>query len=126
MKRIPEWKLKKIFKASCTLHKVTVSEIEDEFGMTEETTETTYSIKAEVQPLTSEDLAYLPPGQFSEGDAWAYFLPSYNVNEETLTVEVNDYITFNGIKYLVQRYEDYFEGNNVIYRRAYLKRQVGQ
>lgn len=44
----PAWKLKKIYKCDVTLHKVTESEIVDEWGQTE-TSEETYAIKAEIQ-----------------------------------------------------------------------------
>lgn len=125
MKAIPSWKVKKTFKCSVILHKVTVSEIEDEFGQTEET-ETTYTIKAEIQSITLEDISYLPLGSVKEGDAWGFFLPVYSLEGQEIKIEPNDYITFKGIKYLIQRIEDYYEGNQIVYRRAYLKRQIGQ
>lgn len=112
-------------KCSVTLHKIVETEIEDQFGQTEES-ETTYSIQAEIQSITLEDIAFLPAGSVKEGDAWGFFIPSYRVEGQDITVEVNDYISFKGIKYLVQRIEDYYQGNETVYRRAYLKRQVGK
>jgi len=127
LKKPPAWKIKKILKCSVTLHKVTSTEIDsgDEFGQTEDT-ETTYSIPAEIQSITLEDMAFLPAGTVNEGDAWGFFVASYALEGQTITVEVNDYITFKGIKYLVQRIEDYYEENEAVSRRAFLKRQVGQ
>lgn len=125
MKAPPAWKIKKMYRCNVTLHKITETTIDDEFGQTEES-ETTYSIKAEIQSITLEDMAYLPAGEVSEGDCWGFFLPTYTVDGQEIEVEVNDYITFKNIKYLVQRIEDYYEGNTTVYRRGFLKRQVGQ
>jgi len=127
VKKPPAWKIQKMYSAKVTLHKVTESEIEtdDEFGQTQETEET-YIIMAEIQSITLEDMAYLPAGEIKEGDAWGYFIPVYVIEGQDITVEVNDYISFKEIKYLVQRIEDYYEANEVVYRRALLKRQVGQ
>jgi len=125
MKAPPSWKVKKLYRCDVTLHKITETELEDEFGQIEES-EVTYSIKAEIQSIRLEDKAYLPVGMISEGDAWGFFIPIYAIEGQDIEVEVNDYITFKEIKYLVQWIEDYYEGNDVVYRRALLKRQVGQ
>lgn len=128
MKRPPDWKLKKILKSSgteVTLHKITESVIDDEFGQTEETEET-YTIYAEIQSITLEDMTFLPAGEVKEGDAWGFFLPSYRIEGLDYTVAVNDYISFKGNKYLVVRLEDQFMRGETILRRALLRRQVGK
>jgi len=124
LKAPPRWKVKKVLRSKVTLHKISESTIDDEFGQTEET-ETTIEILADIQPVTLEDMLYLPPGYVSQGDAWGFFLPVYQKNGLEYFVEVNDYISFKGVKYLVQRIDDAYEGDTVVVRRAYLKRQVG-
>lgn len=134
MKSPPAWKIKKMYTCDVTLHKVTTTEIDtghqDEFednpfGQVDQS-EKTYSIKAEIQNITLEDMTYLPPGQVKEGDCWGYFLSSYRIEGEDIEIEVNDYITFNSIKYLIERIESYWDGNTEVYRRAFLRREVGQ
>lgn len=125
MKKIPAWKLKKTWKCDVTLHKISSSSIDDEFGQTTDT-ETTYDIKAEIQSITLEDIMFLPAGMVSEGDAWGFFSPTYTLEGQSIVVAVNDYITFKSIKYLVQTITDFYEGNDTVYRKALLKRQVGQ
>lgn len=125
LKAPPQWKLKKLYRTDVTLHKISETVIDDEFGQTEET-ETTYSIKAEIHTIMLEDMIYLPPGEVSEGDCFGYFLPKYLVDGQEVIIEVNDYVTFQGNKYLVQRVEDLFDGNTLVYKRAFLKKQVGQ
>lgn len=125
MKSPPPWKIKKLFKSNLTLHKISETVIDDEYGQTEESEET-FSIVGEIQVITLEDMVFLPAGEVSSGDAFGYFLPSYLLDGIEYTVEVNDYISFKGIKYLVTRVEPQFEGNTEVFRRAYLKRQVGQ
>ena len=117
-----------MYTCSVTLHKITETLIgsdEFEFGQTEESEET-YAIKAEIQGITLEDMAFLPAGEVSEGDAWGFFLPTYTIDGEDVIVDMNDYISFKGIKYLVKRIIDFYNGNTTVYRRAFLKRQVGQ
>ena len=126
MKAPPSWKIRKILDAEVTLHKITVSEIasSDPFGQVEEGEEIISKIPAQIQVITLQDLAYLPPGVVSEGDAWGFFLPSFEVDAKSYTVEVNDYITFKGVKYLVQRVEDHYQGEERVFRKAILKRVV--
>lgn len=122
MHNIPAWKLKKIFSCDVVLHKVTETLIDDEFGQTE-VSEEDFNIKAEIQSITLEDMLYLPAGEVKEGDAFGYFLPTYVIEGEDITIEVNDSLTFKGIKYLVIRIEDYYIGNETAYRRATLRRK---
>jgi len=130
LKRPPDWKLKKILQSlgtEVTLHKITETELvaDDEFGQTEETEET-YTIFAEIQSITLEEMTYLPAGEVQDGDAWGYFLPSYTIDGESYSVAVNDYITFKTFKYLVIRIIDQYMGGETVLRRAHLRRQVGQ
>lgn len=125
MKAPPRWKISKMYTSDVILSKTTETEIEDEFGQTEESLET-YKIKAEIQTIRLEDVTFLPAGSIKEGDAWGFFLPSYTIDGESVTVEVNDYITFKSVVYLVQRIEDYYQGNTTVYRRALMRRQIGQ
>ena len=127
MKVPPNWKLKKIFKSSgmkVTLSKVTETIIDSEFGQTSETL-TDYIIYAEIQDVTVEDMSYIPAGELKEGDAWGFFLPVYIIDEVEITVEVNDYITFKGRKYLVTRIEESYSSGDTVVLRAILRRQVG-
>ena len=72
----PKAQLRKILGKKVTLKKYTYSGTEDEYGQKERTLDDSYSIRAEIQELTSEDLAFLPPGLANIGDAYGYFLPS--------------------------------------------------
>jgi len=135
MKSPPVWKLKKMFQSSgskVTLHKVTEAmineegddEFGDEFAQTQ-LTEETYTILADIQQVTLEEIE-ANPGFLKEGDAFGYFLPSYEVDGETVTVEDDDYITFASIKFKVDRTEDFYDAGIHIYRRALLRKEVGK
>lgn len=114
-----------------TLHKVTktpIGEIGDQYDEYHQVTETevTYSIKGEIQPITLERLTWLPPGTARVGDAFGYFKRSYKKLGSDISVELDDYITCETVKYLVQRLEDFYHGNNIVFTRAYLRRLVSQ
>lgn len=69
----PRWQQKKILRQTCKLIKVTDQEIEDEYGQSVES-QTLYEIpNCEIQPITSEDLQFMPPGVLEVGDARAFF-----------------------------------------------------
>ena len=127
MKRPPDWKLKKILTSQgtkVTLHKVTSTVTDDEFGQATET-EVEHTIYAELQGITLEDIMFSPAGMLSEGDMWGYFLPVYELDGDSVYAEVNDYVSFKTIKYLIVKIiDDYMKGETVI-RKALLKRQVG-
>ena len=131
IKTTPSWRMGKMLRHTLTLHKVTetpIGDIGDQYDEYRQVTEseTTYSIKGEVQPITLERLAWLPPGTAQLGDAFGYFKPSYKKLGSDITVDLKDYITCEGVKYLVERLEDFYHGNNMVYTRAYLRRVVNQ
>jgi len=126
IKSIPRWQYRKLLKHDITLHKLTLSSIgDDEYDQKQESY-TSYSIKGEVQPITLEELARLPPGIYKEGDAWLYVLPYYILKGETIVVENDDEITCEDVRYMVERVEDHYQGNNIVWRRCYLKRVSGE
>lgn len=69
----PGWQVKKLLRQKCKLIKVTENEIEDEYNQSIES-QTELKIKnCEIQPITSEDLKFMPPGVLQAGDARAFF-----------------------------------------------------
>jgi len=129
-KRVPNWMYKKLLKSTVQLVKITetmisntipVSEYE-EYGQTE-VTGSTFTIKAEIQPITEKDLISLPPGMLEVGDAIGFFLKEYVLEGTTYTIEPEDLIIAGSITYEVQTVTDYFQGNDVVFRRGYLRQK---
>jgi len=131
IKTRPSWQIGKMLRHKMTLHKITktaIGETGDQYDEYHQVTESevTYSIKGEVQPITLERLTWLPPGSARLGDAFGYFKSSYKKLGSDISVELEDYITCENVKYLVERFEDFYHGDNIVYRRAYLRRIINQ
>jgi len=120
----PTRKLQSIFRKTVTLSKITTSGNDDAYGQKSETSSGTYRIRAEIQEITSYDLAYFVPGTVQIGDAWGYFLPSYTVNGKKVEIALEDEITWNGKTWEIDRIEDAYIGEKLWYRKAYLRRKV--
>lgn len=120
----PRYVLKKIFKKKVTLTKYSYSNEDDAYGQGERSVSDTYSISAEIQEITSEDLAFVVPGVMEIGDAFGYFLPYYLVKGKEIAIEAEDEITWNGKTWRIDRIEDYYYGEKEWYKRAILKRVV--
>lgn len=73
LKYPPNWQLKKILRQECTLRKKTVAMITDEYEQGIESFVEYQIDHCEIQPITSEDLVYLPPGILNIGDARGWF-----------------------------------------------------
>lgn len=74
MKAPPNWMYKKILTQSCILRKLSQKIFEeDEYGQASESFNDYKVYNVEIQPITSEDLIYLPPGVLNVGDARAWF-----------------------------------------------------
>ena len=121
--------MKKLLRRTVKLVKITATDITygntiDAYGMQEKTKET-YSIKAEIQPVTDADLVILVPGQLTIGDAVGWFLDSYDVKGKTITVDPDDLVLDKDYTYRVDTIQDPTDGNTIIYRRAYLRRMSG-
>lgn len=73
MIKFPTWLISKTLTQSCKVIKIKKTEIEDEYGQVmEEKVE--YLVKnVEIQPVSSEDLAFIPAGMLNIGDARAFF-----------------------------------------------------
>lgn len=86
----PNWQIKKLLKQTCTILKVTETQVDDEYGQTEEST-ISHSIIGEIQPITSEDLSFLPPGVLNVGDAIGFFKEIFITEDciQDFTVESN-------------------------------------
>jgi len=69
----PNWQLKKILRQKCTVIKVQVNIIDDQYGQATETPSSYIVDDVEIQPITSEDLQFLPPGTLDVGDARGFF-----------------------------------------------------
>jgi type IV secretory pathway TrbF-like protein len=124
MKVPPQRKLLHMFRKKVTLEKYSIEESTDSYGQTEETLVGSYQIDAEIQEVTAEDLVYMRPGVVEVGDAWGYFLPSYLVQGQTVTVEVEDIVKWNNKAWRIDRIEDYYLGGQLMYKRALMKRVV--
>ena len=120
----PSYVLKKILKKEVTLTKYTYSDGEDAYGQRSRSVSGTYKIKAEIQEITSEDLAYVVPGTMSVGDAFGFFLPTYLVQGKNISIEAEDEITWNSKTWRIDSIEDYYYGEKIWYKRAVLKRVV--
>lgn len=126
IKSIPRWQYRKTLRHDITLYKTTMTTIgDDEYDQKTETYQS-YSIKAEVQPITLNELKDMPPGLMNLGDAWGYFLPSYYIQGQTITVEPEDEILCETIRYEVVKVEDHYQGNSIVWRRCYLRRISGE
>ena len=109
-----------------TLHKTTLVDVGDNEYDQKTETYIDYPIKAELQPITLEELATLPPGLYREGDAWCYVLPYYYLKGQTVTVENEDEITCEDVRYEVEKIEDHYQGNTCVWRRCYCRRISGE
>ena len=116
--------LRKVLKKQVTLKRYSVSKKEDAYGQAQRTLEDTYSLEAEIQEITSEDLAYFVPGTVEIGDAFGYFLPSYLKKGKTITIQVEDEIVWNNKTWRIERIEDFYYGDKLWYKRAFLKRVI--
>lgn len=86
----------------------------------------TFNIQAEIQPITMEDEIQAVPGLLHAGDAWGFFLAYYDLEGDQITVDPEDQIICESILYEVVRIEDHYQGNNIVWRRAYLRRVSGE
>lgn len=80
---------------SCKVIKVVKKEIEDEYGQAiEERTE--YNVKnVEIQPVSSEDLAFLPAGTLNIGDARAFFCEQLSCTEFLMDFNTDTLYIYN-------------------------------
>jgi len=120
----PKVMLRKVLKKQVTLKRYSISENEDAYGQGERTLQATYSLEAEIQEITAEDLAYFVPGTVDVGDAYGYFLPSYLKKGKEVTIQVEDEIVWNNKTWRVERIEDFYYGDKLWYKRAFLKRVI--
>ena len=126
MKQIPKWKLEKIFNAfgtKVTLHVVTKTIVDDQFGQAEES-EADHTILVDIQDIGADELMMYPEGMIQEGDLWVIMLPIYTIDGEDIIPKENDYITFKNDKYLIAGFEDDIQNGNIVSRRAIARRQV--
>jgi len=120
----PRCKLRKLMMKRVILTKFTFSDTDDAYGQEERNTSGTYTLNAEIQELTSEDLAFFVSGTVNLGDAYGYFLPNYAVNGLIITISSEDEVTWNGKTWRIDTIEDYALGENVWYRRALMRRKL--
>jgi len=124
LKTPPKRKLSKLLMKKVILTKFTLSGGDDAYGQRERTSSTTYRLDAEIQELTSEDLAFFVPGTVKLGDAYGYFLPNYIIKGQTITIACEDEVTWNSKTWRIDRIEDYYLGEQLWYRKALLKRAI--
>ena len=120
--KYPKLQIRKLLSDQITLVKVTESEISEDWGDTKITT-TEYTITGKIVPVTTEDLRFLPSGLLDLGDARGYFLPSYTVDQTTVTVDTGDRIKYLDIEYEVTEITRHIDENgNELYRECRLRR----
>jgi len=123
IKAPPTRKLENLMLKKVTLTKYVMSGGTDAYGQ-QERTGTSYTLKAEIQEITAENLSFFKPGTVDVGDAWGYFQPSYTVKGLTITISPEDEVTWNGKTWRIDFIEDAYIGESLWYRRAFLKRVV--
>jgi len=111
-------------KKKVTLKRYSLSENDDAYGQSERSLEETFTLEAEIQEITAEDLAYLAPGTAEIGDAYGYFLPTYLKKGREISIQVEDEITWNNKTWRIERIEDFYYGDKLWYKRAFLKRVI--
>lgn len=98
----PNWQLKKILRQKCTLRKKTVTMINDEYEQGTESF-TNYAVDhCEIQPITSEDLVYLPPGTLNIGDARGWFKELISSIACKSDFDISSLYTYDSTKILVE------------------------
>lgn len=124
LKTPPKKKLSKLLMKKITLTKYDLSGTDDAYGQKSKTILATYTLKAEIQELTSEDLAFFVPGTVNLGDAYGYFFPSYEIQGQTISIAAEDEVTWSGKTWRIDRIEDYTFGEQIWYKRAFLRRLI--
>jgi len=120
----PKFMLRKGLKKQVTLKRYSFSENEDAYGQSQRSLQETFTLEAEIQEITAEDLAYLVPGTAEIGDAYGFFLPTYLKKGREITIQVEDEITWNNKTWRIERIEDFYYGDKLWYKRAFLKRVI--
>lgn len=124
LKTPPKRKLGKLLMKKVTLTKFSLAGGDDAYGQRTRNVAATYILEAEIQELTSEDLAYFVPGTVNLGDAYGYFLPDYIIKGLTITIAAEDEVTWNSKTWRIDRIEEYTFGEQTWYKRALLKRVI--
>jgi len=122
LKAPPKRKLSKLLMKKVTLTKFSLSGTDDAYGQKQRNISGTYTLKAEIQEITTEDLAFFVPGTVHLGDALGYFLSDYEVKGQTITISSEDQVTWNSKTWRIDTIEDYTFGEQVVYKRALLRR----
>jgi len=123
IKAVPLWYVRKQLRGKVTLLKVKeIIDETDEYGQETKESITKFSLKAQIDVITPEDLTWLPPGLLRVGDARGFFLPYYTLDGKKISVDLKDYIVFDQHTFVVDRIEDIFYGKDIVYREAYLRR----
>jgi len=117
--------INRFFRKTVTLNRYILTETGDAWNQNSKTVSLTEEIKAEIQEIVAEEFANLKQGEVAVGDAYGYFLPSYNLGGNHIVMVVEqDEITWNSKTWKVERVENYYVGNTLFYKRAFLKRIV--
>jgi len=117
-------KLGKLLMKKVTLTKYAFSNGDDAYGQRERDSGTSYIFNAEIQEITSEDLAFFVQGTVHLGDAYGYFLPDYPVKGQTISIASEDEVTWNGKTWRIDTIEDYTFGEQVWYKKALMRRVI--
>ena len=122
----PPRKLRNLFLKSVTLSRYTLAaeDINDAFGQRDRTLSGTYTLKAEIQEVTSEDIAFYIAGTVNLGDAWGFFQASYFDKGKQIVIAPLDEITWNGKTWMIDTIEDAFVGEQLWFKKAFLRRLI--
>ena len=86
------------------------------------TSGTEYTIKGYVQMVSSISAMFKDVGIFESYDVRGFFLPYYEIGDETIVVEQNDRIKLSdGTSYVVTRVFKHYYENKEIYREVLLE-----
>jgi len=100
---------------SCTLKKLVQTEINDQYDQTEESFVNYTVDHCEIQPVTSEDLVFLPPGTLNIGDARAWFKDKVSSTESLSLFEKPSLYTYNNTKITIENYQAKLKSTNGTY-----------
>jgi hypothetical protein len=100
-----------MLRQSCTLKKLVQTEINDEYDQTEESF-IDYTVNyCEIQPVTSEDLVFLPPGTLNIGDARAWFKDKVSSTESLSLFEKPSLYTYDNTKITIENNQAKLKGS---------------
>jgi len=83
-----------------------------------------YTIQCEIQSITTEDVKFGSYGVWDIGNLRGFFLPYYEIEGETVTVEEDDILYVGDERYRVERIIRHLFRGEEVFREALLERII--